>query len=148
MTIDFAVADDGDAPRVRRATAGGRSQQRAVLHTADPLPRVLERVNGKKAILLDVREQSEWDAGHLRHAVLLPLSDLKKLKQNPDMQAKVKKLSKDKILYCHCKAGGRVLAATPILRSLGYDIRPLKAGYGDLLKAGFEKAPPSDAKSK
>ena len=33
------------------------------------------------------------------------------------------------------------MPASAILQKLGYDARPLKAGYRDLLKAGFTKAP-------
>lgn len=52
-----------------------------------------------------------------------------------------KKLPRDSIIYCHCRSGVRVLAATRILETLGYDIRPLSTGYRGLLKAGFQKAP-------
>ena len=53
-----------------------------------------------------------------------------------------KSLSKDKPVYVHCAAGGRVLTVSKILRQQGYDIRPLKLGYQSLLKRGFEKAAP------
>jgi len=36
--------------------------------------------------------------------------------------------------------GARALKAANILEKSGYKVRPLKAGYGDLVKAGFEKA--------
>jgi len=48
-------------------------------------------------------------------------------------------LPQEKIIYGHCRSGSRVLVAAPILRKMGYDVRPLKAGYTDLLKAGFSK---------
>ncbi len=139
----FAMGADEEAPTTPRTVrAGGKSQRRAILHTADSLDTILGRVSGKTAVLLDVREKHEWDAGHLRHAVFLPLSDLKEAAENPEVQELLSKLSKDRIVYCHCKGGGRVLTATPILKSLGYDVRPLKAGYDTLLEAGFEKATP------
>jgi rhodanese-related sulfurtransferase len=47
---------------------------------------------------------------------------------------------KDKIIYTHCKAGGRALTCGDILKAQGYDVRPLKPGYEDLIKAGFQKA--------
>jgi rhodanese-related sulfurtransferase len=47
---------------------------------------------------------------------------------------------KDKIIYCHCRSGRRCLTAADILKKQGYDVRPLKAGYEDLLKAGFPQA--------
>ena len=52
----------------------------------------------------------------------------------------VKQLPKDKVIYCHCRAGGRALLAADILKKLGYDVRPMKEGYEDLLKAGFIKS--------
>ena len=102
-------------------------------HTKDSLETVKKRLEEKKAILIDVREQGEWDAGHLNAAQLVPLTKLR-------AGVKEKTLPKDKIIYCHCRSGGRVLIATSILKPLGYDIRPLKQGYQQLLKAGFEKA--------
>lgn len=125
---------------------GGRSSQRAVLHTADSLESIQARIKDKSAVIIDVREQDEWDAGHLQGAVFLPLSQLKQAAFDPELRAKLARLSKDKVLYCHCKAGGRTLTAAPILKSLGYDARPLKAGYDELIEAGFEQD--STAKSR
>jgi rhodanese-related sulfurtransferase len=102
-------------------------------HTRDSLATVKENVARKKAVLVDVREQAEWDEGHLAGAVLLPLSELKK-GQPAD------KLPKDKILYTHCVVGQRAISAGNILEKLGYEVRPLKAGYKQLLEAGFPKA--------
>ncbi|MNC96941.1 hypothetical protein D3C83_144460 [compost metagenome] len=48
--------------------------------------------------------------------------------------------TKGKIVYCHCGSGVRCLKAADELKKLGYDVRPLKPGYKDLLKAGFEPA--------
>ena len=45
-------------------------------HTKDSLEVVKKRIKEKKAILIDVREQREWDAGHLKKAQLVPLSKL------------------------------------------------------------------------
>ena len=71
----------------------------------------------------------------------MPLSKLEDGEDKIDFAAEVAgQLSKDKIIYCHCAAGGRVMPASAILHKLGYDIRPLKAGYDTLLKAGFQKA--------
>ena len=46
----------------------------------------------------------------------------------------------EKIIYTHCVMGVRAIKAAKILEKLGYNVRPLKAGYEDLVKAGFEKA--------
>jgi rhodanese-related sulfurtransferase len=110
-------------------------------HTDDSLERVKQNLAAKKAVLIDVRETGEWKRGHLKDAQLVPLSELKKLPSDPAVAQKVDKaLPKDRIIYCHCAGGVRVLPAADILGKLGYDIRPLSAGYGDLLEAGFEPA--------
>ena len=106
----------------------------AAQHTKDSLDKVKENMAQKKAILIDVREPSEWNAGHLQEAQLLPLSELKQAANDPAGQQKLEKvLPKQQIIYCHCRSGGRVLAAKGILSKLGYDIRPLAAGFDDLV---------------
>ncbi len=110
-------------------------------HTKDSLDTVKENLAQKKAILIDVREPKEWNAGHLQDAQLLPLSELRKVPNDRAAQQKVDKaLPKQQIIYCHCGSGVRVLLATSILSKLGYDIRPLADGYSDLVAAGFTPA--------
>jgi rhodanese-related sulfurtransferase len=106
-------------------------------HTKDSLDTVKKALADKKAVLIDVREKSEWDRGHLKDASLLPLSSLKD-KELPRELAKL--MPKDKVAYLHCAAGGRCLTAAEILRKHGYDVRPLKDGYANLLKNGFPRA--------
>jgi rhodanese-related sulfurtransferase len=106
-------------------------------HTKDSLQTVKKNLQEGKAILLDVREKSEWDAGHLEHAVLVPLS---KLKTSEDPKKLAKELDTKKIIYCHCKAGRRALSAAEILKKQGYEVRPLKQGYEELLEGGLSKS--------
>jgi len=113
------------------------SAARAADHTKDTTDAVKKAVADDKAVLLDVREKSEWDDGHLKDAKLLPLSVLKAGAKAEDV-AKV--IPKDKIVYCHCGSGVRCLKAADKLKKLGYDVRPLKPGHADLLKAGFAPA--------
>lgn len=105
-------------------------------HTVDSLDVVKQRVEANEAILVDVREQDEWDAGHLKSATFVPLSKIK----DGSATAELQKLPKDKPIYLHCKAGGRVLMCAEILNGKGWDIRPLRTGFDGLLKAGFSKA--------
>src|SRR5262245_4276251 len=104
----------------------------------DPLPTVQENVATHKAVIVDVREPGEWKEGHIEGAISLPLSSLK---NGVDTSTLERQLPKDKIVYTHCVMGVRALTAAKILEKLGYNVRPLKAGYEDLVKAGFEKAP-------
>jgi rhodanese-related sulfurtransferase len=111
-------------------------------HTKDSLDTVKKNIADEKAVLVDVRELEEWNAGHIEGAVLAPLSKLADDKESPAVKAK---LPKDKILYFHCKSGGRCRIAADLLKNEALDIRPLKAGYEELIDAGFEKADKSDS---
>ena len=106
-------------------------------HTTDSLDTIKKRLASKEAVLIDVREPKEWEDGHLEAAKLVPLSDIR---YSQKRKVATKDLSKKEIIYCHCRSGKRVLIATDYLTKDGYDIRPLKQGYKDLLSAGFEKA--------
>jgi rhodanese-related sulfurtransferase len=114
-------------------------------HTKDTPKEVKKAVADGKAVLIDVREKSEWDDGHLKDAKLLQLSVLKAGAKSEDLD---RVLSKDKIVYLHCASGVRCLKAADILKKDGFDVRPLKEGYKDLLKAGFQQAEKPPAKAK
>ena len=103
----------------------------------DSLKTVLEKVTDETAVLVDVREKPEWDAGHVEGAIFLPLSSLKK---SADAEALATLLPSDKILYIHCVVGKRAVTAGNTLEALDYEVRPLKPGYKELLKAGFKRA--------
>src|SRR5262249_16174603 len=105
-------------------------------HTKDTLDTVKDSLKSKKAILVDVREPKEWEAGHLKDAVLVPLSKL----NGTEADAAIKDLPKDKVIYLHCARGSRCLKAASILQHQGYDAPPLAAGYEALLKGGSPKA--------
>lgn len=104
-------------------------------HTKESLQTIKESVAAKRAVLVDVRDKQEWDEGHVSGALFLPLSELRKRDRTAEM---LKDLPKDRILYTHCVVGMRSLAAAKILKTHGYEVRALKPGYDDLIKAGFE----------
>ena len=107
----------------------------AAEHTKDSLKTIQKATADKTAVLVDVREANEWKAGHVAGATFLPLSVLKEA----SAEAVAKKLPKDKIVYTYCRAGRRSVAAAELLEKLGYDVRPLKPGFEELIKGGFEK---------
>jgi rhodanese-related sulfurtransferase len=102
--------------------------------TRDSLPAVQQAVAEQKAVIIDVREPDEWAESHLSGARLVPLSRLKAGVAPADL---ARMLPQDKIIYCHCLAGGRCLVAADILKRLGYDVRPLGQSYDELVSAGF-----------
>jgi rhodanese-related sulfurtransferase len=103
--------------------------------TKDSLDAIQKNIADKKAVLVDVREKSEWEKGHIEGATFLPLS---KLQEKVDPVALAKVLPKEKIIYTHCVAGIRSVKAGNILEKLGYEVRPLKPGYKELVEAGFK----------
>jgi phage shock protein E len=122
-------------PLVLLLVACSWARAEEVTHTKDSLPDIKKAVEDGKALLIDCREESEWSDGHLKGAMFLPLSTVKKLKAAPDT------LPKDKPVYIHCAAGGRCLKATEILKSFGVDARAIKAGYDEMKEKGFTEAP-------
>lgn len=106
-------------------------------YTTDTLETVKKSVTDGKALLVDVREDDEWKDGHLKAAKHVALSDIKKGIPEADLK---KALPAGSVLYLHCASGKRSLTAADLLKKQGYDVRPLKDGYRDLVKAGFETA--------
>lgn len=107
------------------------------MHTKDDLKSVKSAVESGKAVLLDVREKSEWDNGHLKVAKFMPMSELSKSKGESFLKLKI---DKKQVVYIHCGAGVRALKACEIIKLEGYDVRALKPGFSDLLDAGFPEA--------
>jgi rhodanese-related sulfurtransferase len=90
----------------------------AISGVPDPLPEGLS--------VLDVREQQEWDAGHIEGAVHVPLMEL------PE---RIGELSHGQTLVV-CKVGGRSAQATGWLAEQGYDVVNLDGGMLDWEAAG------------
>jgi phage shock protein E len=116
------------------ATAAERTP---IEFTKDTLEVVKSNVAKKKAVLIDVRSQEEWNKGHIEGSIFLPVDSLRK---DVDPKMLAKKLPKDKIVYTFCVVGMRAKAAAKVLMKHGYIVRPLKPGYEELVKAGFKKA--------
>ncbi|MSQ37520.1 MAG: rhodanese-like domain-containing protein [Chloroflexi bacterium] len=79
--------------------------------------------------VLDVREQGEWDAGHLDGAQHIPLGQL---------AARLAELPLDKIVVCICKVGGRSEAARAGLVRMGIEAENLEGGMVAWHRAGLE----------
>lgn len=72
-------------------------------------------------VILDVREQHEWDAGHAPGAVHIPLGELpQRLDELPDTDAGT--------LAVTCRGGGRSSRAVAWLTQQGFDVANLDGG--------------------
>ena len=116
------------------AAAAGRASAQ---HTHDSLDAVKAAVAEQKAVLVDVREADEWQQGHVAGARLVPLSVLER-GVTPDQLARA--IPKGTIIYTYCLVGGRSVASARFFRAQGYDVRPLKQGYPELVRFGFPSA--------
>jgi glyoxylase-like metal-dependent hydrolase (beta-lactamase superfamily II) len=67
--------------------------------------------NFGKMPVLDVRKTSEFDNGHVKNAIHIPLCDLEK---------KLDKIDKSKTYIMHCAGGYRSMMAASILKARGY----------------------------
>ena len=69
--------------------------------------------SGEEHIILDVREQDEYDAEHIKGAILLPYTEIenKAAEMLPD---------KDKLILVYCRSGRRSKIAAESLSKLGY----------------------------
>ena len=70
-------------------------------------------------LLLDVREDSEWDAGHAATAQHVALSSV------PDVIAE---LPRDRVIVVVCRSGGRSTRAGNYLLEQGFDAVNLEGG--------------------
>lgn len=74
--------------------------------------------------VIDVREQSEWDAGHVAGATLLPLADV--LQRIGDVAP-----DRDAPLLLHCAVGARSARAAAWLTEMGYtNVVSMKSSIG------------------
>lgn len=110
------------------------TQALAADHTTDSLATVRENVTGGKAVLVDVREKTEWRMGHVVDAISLPISTVERKDCDRSL---LKPLPKDRILYTYCMVGFRAKKVAGILEKEGYEVRALKPGYDELRNAGF-----------
>lgn len=69
-----------------------------------------------------------------------PIARISDIREGISKQKLKEKLPENKILYTYCVIGKRAVTAGEILEKAGFEVRPLKAGYKDLVEAGVESA--------
>jgi rhodanese-related sulfurtransferase len=81
-------------------------------------------------VLLDVREQDEWDAGHAPNAQHIPMSELGRLEELPAEQE----------VLVICRSGGRSARVTAYLNANGWDARNVDGGMQQWAATGRDLA--------
>ena len=87
------------------------------------------RLEGGKALLIDVREESEWDAGHARGAIPMGKGVIER-----DIEARVPDRNAELILYCG--GGFRSALSADNLQKMGYTNVASMAGGWRAWQAG------------
>jgi rhodanese-related sulfurtransferase len=88
------------------------------------------------ALLVDVREQDEWDAGHAPGALHLPLSEL--AERRDELRAAPR-------VVMVCRSGSRSDLAASLLGSVGIDAENLAGGMHAWERAGQPLEPADGA---
>ncbi|MEX2047182.1 MAG: rhodanese-like domain-containing protein [Chloroflexota bacterium] len=81
----------------------------------------VDEFNGRRADvhLLDVREDDEWNAGHIEGAQHIPLGELAR---------RLGELPRERTIVAVCRSGSRSEAVVRGLRGLGYEAENLEGG--------------------
>jgi rhodanese-related sulfurtransferase len=99
---------------------------------ADEVPEIpaeqARQLVAEEAVLLDVREQGEWDAGHAPQAVHLPLG---RVRQAAGFEP-------GRRIVVVCRSGVRSRTAAKQLRAMGFDAVNLTGGMRDWAACGGE----------
>ena len=79
--------------------------------TAEEAKKIMD--SGEEHIILDTREQEEFDDGHIPNAILIPYTGIENKAEEmlPD---------KDKLILVYCRSGRRSKIAAESLSKLGY----------------------------
>jgi molybdopterin/thiamine biosynthesis adenylyltransferase/rhodanese-related sulfurtransferase len=105
-------------------------QVRAEISELDP-SRTRELVEAGDVLVVDVREQDEWDEGHIPGAVHIPRGNL---------ESRIERAAPDpgRPIVLYCSAGNRSAFAARTLDELGYeDVSSLAGGFTDWKRNGF-----------
>src|SRR5215210_150924 len=89
------------------------------------------RDSERGTVLIDVREQAEWDEGHIPGAVHVPRGHL---------ESRIESAAPDKArpLVVYCAAGNRSAFAAKSLEELGYEeVVSLAGGFTDWKRNGY-----------
>lgn len=125
-----APASPAAAPAAA-APAGGAQSAAAALNL--PVNIDAKTVDGLRSnpdvVVIDVREDYEYAAGHIPEATLIPLGQL---------SSRLNEIPKDKTVVAVCRSGNRSGQATELLRQAGFDAHNMQGGMISWEQAGLE----------
>jgi rhodanese-related sulfurtransferase len=130
LNLWFAIRAFGE-----KEIAGIQQVLRDYLQDRDELEAITaeelrSRIERGKVVVVDVRPAEEYESGHIRGAVSIPVSDLAK---------RLKELPKSKVIVAYCRGPYCVFAdeAVQLLRARGYRALRLEQGFPEWRMLGF-----------
>ena len=136
IAISVIVSGCGAAPAAQAPAAAAQAvDQAAAQPAALTLPVNIDAKitndirNRDDVILLDVREDDEFKAGHIPGAEWIPLGQL---------SSRLGELPKDKTIVAVCRSGNRSGQATELLRQNGFDAHNMQGGMNSWVQAGLD----------
>lgn len=85
--------------------------------------------NGRRPLVIDVRQPDEYRSGHIAGAKLIPLGELSR---------RIQELPQDKEIVCVCASGNRSGSATRMLIGAGFNAVNMKGGMMAWRQASFQ----------
>ena len=126
--LALLLAACGAAPAPAAAPAAAAQVDLAALPVNIDVKQAASLLNNPDVVFVDVREQSEYDAGHIPGVKLIPLGSV------PDRMSEI---PKDKTVVAVCRSGNRSSQATEFLRQQGYtNVHNMTGGMNDWAQAG------------
>lgn len=104
-----------------------------------PVPAVSVAELSAGAVLLDVRENDEWAAGHAPAAVHIPMSEI------PQRLDELSRAFPDRAVHVVCRSGGRSARVTAYLKQVGWDAVNVDGGMRAWAAAGRPMVAESNA---
>lgn len=87
----------------------------------------LEQAIASGALVVDVRELDEFEAGHVPSATHIPLSSI---------EERMGEIPKSEKVWLICKSGGRSMKAANFLQAQGFEVVSVAGGTMDWIAAG------------
>jgi phage shock protein E len=89
------------------------------------------KLNTGEAVIVDVRDKDEWDAGHIPGVTHMSRGTIEL-----DIEEKVP--DHNAMIICHCGGGGRSALAAESLQKMGYkNVRSMAGGFKAWKSAGL-----------
>lgn len=109
-----------------RMSAGGESRLTS--------QEVLQQLKDNPGVIIDVRSQAEFDAGHLSDV------DFQYDFLSGEFESKLDSLDKNKTYYLYCRSGNRSGQSAKLMRERGFENVYNIGGYKELVNSGFKSS--------